>query len=42
MNGSLEYSENIVATMLTTIANFVSSVAVTSMKIFLVFRVIFE
>lgn len=42
VNGSLEYSENMVATMLTTIASFVSSVAVTSMKTFLVFRVIFE
>ena len=38
--GSAQYSENIVATMLTTIFNFVSSVAVTSMKMFRVFNVI--
>lgn len=42
VNGLEQYSENIKATMLTTMLSFVSSVAVTSMKIFLVFSVIFE
>lgn len=40
--GSAQYSENIVATILTTIFSLVSSVAVTSMKMFFVFKVIFE
>lgn len=40
VNGSAQYSENMVEMMLTTIFNFVSSVAVTSMKTFRVFRVI--
>ena len=38
--GSAQYSENIVATMLTTMASLVSSVAVTSMNTFRVFSVI--
>ena len=40
VNGTSQYSENIVATMLITIASFVSSVAVTSMNTFRVFKVI--
>lgn len=40
VNGSEQYSENIVETILTTTPSFVSSVAVTSMKIFFVFNVI--
>ena len=40
VKGSSQYSENIVEIILTTIANFVWSVAVTSTKIFLVFNVI--
>ena len=42
LNLSWQYSENIVATVFTTISTFVLSVAVTSMKMFLVFSVIFE
>ena len=38
--GSAQYSENIVDTMLITIASFVGSVAVTSIKTFFVFKVI--
>lgn len=40
VKGSRQYSENIVAIILTTIPSFVSSVAVKSMKIFFVERVI--
>jgi hypothetical protein len=40
VNGSRQYSENMVATILTTMPSFVSSVAVTSMKTFCVFSVI--
>jgi hypothetical protein len=40
VNGSAQYSENILATILTTICNFVSSVAVVSMNTFLVSSVI--
>ena len=39
-NDSEQYSENIVATILTTMASFVSSVAVTSMKTLCVSNVI--
>ena len=39
-NGSKQYSENMVVIMFTTMPSFVSSVAVTSMKIFCVFSVI--
>lgn len=40
MKGSSQYSENMVAIMLTTIPSLVSSVAVTSMNTFFVFNVI--
>ena len=40
VNGSSQYSENIIAIMLTTIFNFVLSVAVTSTKTFLVVSLI--
>lgn len=40
VKGSAQYSENMVETMLTTTPSFVSSVAVTSMKIFFVSNVI--
>lgn len=40
MNGSEQYSENIVEMILATMPSFVSSVAVISMKILRVFRVI--
>ena len=42
LNFPPQYSENIVDTIFTTISNFVWSVAVTSIKTFLVFSVIFE
>lgn len=40
MYGFSQYSENIVATMFTTMPSLVKSVAVTSMKMFRVLRVI--
>lgn len=40
VKGNAQYSENMVETMLTTIPSFVSSVAVTSMKRFVVSKVI--
>ena len=40
VNGSAQYSENMVEMMLITIPSFVSSVAVTSIQIFRVFKVI--
>jgi hypothetical protein len=42
VKGSAQYSENMVTIMLVTMASFVSSVAVKSMKTLRVFRVIFE
>lgn len=40
LKGSSQYSENIVEMMFATMSSFVSSVAVISMKMFLVLRVI--